>query len=160
MAHAIRSKQVRSPVTERIQSKPRLVSVPKSVSITPTAQPFDGRAGFTYYEVQVVYEDAGLKQTYPGVLDECLALELKAMLEPEVAPYPVRISWVAGWAKGFENFLRMNDRVTDMIQSVRSAERPGHEFLARLGQFGPYEGYAPQNSQAESVAPNLSEVRP
>ena len=88
MAHAIRSKQVRSPVTERIQSKPRLVSVPKSVSITPTVQSFDERAGFTYYEVQVVYEDAGLKQTYPGVLDECLALELKAMLEPEVAPYP------------------------------------------------------------------------
>lgn len=160
MAHAIRSKQVRSPAAERIQSKPRLFSVPKSVLIAPTLPPFDERAGFTYYEVRVVYEDAGFKQTYPGVLDECLALELKAMLEQEVAPYPVSISWVAGWAKGFESFLRMNDRVTDMIQSVRSAERPGHEFLARLGQFGPYEGYAPQNTQAGSVAPNLSEVRP
>lgn len=34
--------------------------------------------------VQVVYAEAGLKQTYSGVLDKSTALEFKAILEPEV----------------------------------------------------------------------------
>ncbi|WP_236218202.1 hypothetical protein [Pseudomonas rhodesiae] len=160
MAHAIRSKQVRSPVAERISSKPRLVRALKSVATVPTAQPFEARRGFTYFVVQVVYAEAGLKQTYPGVLDKGVALELKAMLEQDVSPCPVQIQWWAGMDDEFDSFLIVNDRMEDMVHSVRSAERPGHEFLARLGFFGPYEGYAPQNSQAESVAPNLSEVRP
>ncbi|MBA6043782.1 hypothetical protein [Pseudomonas lactis] len=115
-------------------------------------QPFEARRGFTYYEVQVIYEDAGFKRTYPGVQDEALALELKGMIEPEVAPYPVRILWIAGQEDEVESFLRMESRATDMIKSVRSADRPGQEFMARLGLFGPYEGYAPQNAQSENVA--------
>jgi hypothetical protein len=133
MAHAIRSKQVRSPVAERVSPKPRLVRALKSVTTSPTAQPFEVRRGFTYYVVQVVYAEAGLKQTYPGVLDECMALELKAMLEQEVSPCPVQIQWWAGM---------------------------DHEFLARLGFFGLYEGYVPQNIQSENVAPKSSEVQP
>lgn len=160
MAHAIRSKQVRSPVVERAQPKPRLVSTLKSVATSPTEQPLEVRRGFTYYAVQVVYAEAGLKQTYPGVLDKCMALELKALLEQEVSPCPVQIQWWAGMGDEFDSFLIGNERMEDMIQSVRSAERPGHEFLARLGFFGPYEGYAPQNLQSENAAPNSLEVRP
>lgn len=160
MAHAIRSKQVRSPVLERAQPKSRLVRALKSVATSPTAQPFEARRGFTYYVVQVVYAEAGLKQTYPGVLDKSVALELKALLEQEISPCPVQIQWWAGMDDEFDAFLIGNERMEDMIKSVRSADRPGHEFLARLGFFGPYEGCAPQNSRAESVALNLSEVRP
>lgn len=104
-------------------------------------QPFEVRRGFTYYEVQVIYKEAGFKRSYPGVQDEMLAFELKEMLEPENVPYPVRLVWIAGQEAEAERFLRMESRVTDMIKSVRSADRPGHEFMARLGQFGPYEGY-------------------
>lgn len=141
MAHAIRSKQVRSPVVERTQSKPRLVRTLKSVATSPTAQSFEARRGFTYYVVRVVYEEAGLTQTFSGVLDKSTALEFKAILEPEVYPHPVQIQWWAGMDSEFDRFLIGDERMTDMIQSVRSAERPGHEFLARLGHFGPYEGY-------------------
>lgn len=118
----------------------------------PLRQPFEATRGFTFYEVQVVYEDAGTKLTFPGVQDESLALELKEMIEPEVAPYPVRILWIAGQGEEVERFLRMESRVTDMIKSVRSADRPGQEFMARLGRFGPYEGYAPRSAQAQNVA--------
>lgn len=82
------------------------------------------------------------------------------MLEKEVAPHPVQIQWWAGMDAEFDNFLVGNERIEDMIQSVRSAERPGHEFLVRLGCFGRYEGYAPQKIQSENVAPNSLEVRP
>ncbi|WP_138449814.1 hypothetical protein [Pseudomonas edaphica] len=142
MAHAIRSKQVRSPVVERVQPKPRLARALKSVATSPTAQSFEARRGFTYYVVKVIYANAGLQQTFPGVLDKCVALEFKAMLETEVAPYPVQIQWWAGMEAEFDSFLVGNDRMEDLIQSVRSAERPGHELLARLGCFGRYEGYA------------------
>lgn len=124
-------------------------TTPPKAQHPAAAQPFEVRRGFTYYEVQVIYEDAGLKRSYPGVQDESLAMELKAMLEPEHAPCPVRIVWVAGHEYEVEDFLRMECRVTDMIKSVRSADRPGHEFLARLGFFGPYEGYAPQNHTSQ-----------
>lgn len=160
MAHAIRSKQVRSPVAERVAPKPRLVRALKSVTTSSTEQPFEVLRGFTYYVVQVVYVEAGLKQTYPGVLDECMALELKAMLEQEVSPCPVQIQWWAGMDDEFDNFLAKNERMEDMIRSARSAERPGHEFLARLGYFGLYEGYAPQKIQSENVALKSAEVQP
>lgn len=133
-------------------SHPKNTTAPPKAQHLPPRQPFEARRGFTYYEVQVVYEDVGIKRTYPGVQDESLALELKGMIELEVAPYPVRILWIAGQEEEVERFLRMESRVTDMIKSVRSADRPGHEFMARLGQFGPYEGYAPQNAQSENVA--------
>ncbi|WP_219268851.1 hypothetical protein [Pseudomonas sp. Xaverov 259] len=142
MAHAIRSKRARSPVAERVQLNRRLVRAQKNVTASPTAQSFEARRGFTYYVVQVVYEEAGLKQTYPGVLDKCVALEFKAMLEKEVFPHPVQIQWWAGMDSEFDSFLIGDERMTDMIQSVRSAERPGHELLARIGHFGSYEGYS------------------
>jgi hypothetical protein len=126
---------------------PENTTAPPKAQQSVPRQPFEDRRGFTYYEVQVIYEDAGLKQTYPGMQDETLALELKAMIEPEVAPYPVRILWIAGHGDESGDFLRMESRVTDMIKSVRSADRPGHEFMARLGQFGPYTGLAGGSAQ-------------
>ena len=131
---------------------PENSTTPSEAQHQPPRQPFEHRKGFTYYEVQVIYEDAGFKRSYPGVQDKSLALELKTMIEPEVAPYPVRIVWAGGHEDEVERFLRMEGRVTDMIKSVRSADCPGREFMARLGQFGPYEGYAPQNAQSENVA--------
>lgn len=121
--------------------KSESTTAPPKAQHQPPRQPFEVRRGFTYYEVQVIYKESGFKRSYPGVQDEMLALELKEMLEPENVPYPVRLVWIAGQEAEAERFLRMESRVTDMIKSVRSADRPGHEFMARLGQFGPYEGY-------------------
>ncbi|MCJ7957239.1 MAG: hypothetical protein MUW57_11980 [Pseudomonas sp.] len=134
-------------------------TTPLKAQHLPSRQRPEPLRGFTYYSVQVIYDDAGLKRTYPGVQDKHLALELKEMLEPENAPYPVRLLWIAGQENEVDAFLRMESRVIDMIKSVRSAERPGHEFMARLGQFGPYEGYAPRSEQSENVARD-SGVRP
>lgn len=116
------------------------IAPPKAQHL-PLRQRPEPLRGFTYYSVQVIYEDAGIKRTYPGVQDEALALELKAMLEPEHGHRPVRLLWIAGQEEEAESFLRMESRVTDLIKSVRSEDRPGHEFMARLGEFGPYEGY-------------------
>lgn len=123
------------------------ITAPSKAQHPRSMQRISAIQGFTYYEVQVIYEDAGFKRSYPGVQDESLALELKAMLEPENAPYPVRLAWIAGQEAEVERFLRMESRVIDMIKSVRTADRPGHEFMARLGQFGPYEGYAGGSAQ-------------
>ena len=129
---------------------------PKNTTAPPKAQHLPrsvaDRAGFTYFEVQVVYEEARSKRSYPGLLDEAVARELKSILEQEVCSHSVRIIWAAGWSAEFEEFLRMDERMTDLIKSVRSAERPGYELCARLGQFGPYEGYAPQNDETHNVA--------
>lgn len=136
---------------------------PKNTTAPPKAQHLPKSlaecAGFEYFEVQVIYEEAGFKHSYPGLLDEDFAKELKAMLEPEVYPNPVRIIWAGGWAPEFDRFLRMDGFMTDLIKSVRSAELPGNELRARLGQFGPYEGYAPRSAQSQNVAPD-TEVQP
>lgn len=116
-------------------------------------------AGFEYFKVIVAFEDTGCGHSYPGLLDEEIAKELKSMLDPDVYPNPVRIIWAAGWAAEFDRFLRMDGFMTDLIKSVRSAERPGNELRARLGQFGSYEGYAPQNAQSENVARDSAEGR-
>ncbi len=117
---------------------------PKNTTAPPKAQHLPrsvaDRTGFTYFQVQVVCEETGSKRPYPGVLDEAIAQELKSILEQEVSPHSVRIIWAAGWSAEFEEFLRMDERMTDLIKSVRSAERPGYELCARLGQFGDYEG--------------------
>jgi hypothetical protein len=139
------------------------MSHPKNTTALPKAQhlprSLSDRTGFTYFEVQVVYEEAGFKRSYPGVFDESIARELKSILEQEVSPRSVRIIWAAGWSAEFEEFLRADERMTDLIKSVRSAERPGYELCARLGQFGPYEGYSPHSVQSENVARN-SGVQP
>ncbi|TWR71854.1 hypothetical protein [Pseudomonas marginalis] len=139
------------------------MSHPKNTTAPPKAQhlprSLSDRAGFTYFEVQVVYEEAGFKRSYPGVLDEAIARELKSILEQDVSPRSVRIIWAAGWSAEFEEFLRMDERMTDLIKSVRSAERPGYELCSRLGQFGPYVGYAPRSAQSQNVAPD-TEVQP
>jgi hypothetical protein len=139
------------------------MSRPKNTTAPPKAQQLPKSlaecAGFEYFEVQVVGADAGFKHSYPGLLDEAIAKELKSMLEPEVYPNSVGIIWAAGWADQFEGFLRTDGVMTDLIKSVRSAERPGNELRARLGQFGPYEGYAPRSARSEIVARD-SEVLP
>ena len=130
---------------------------PKNTTAPPEAQQAQSKRynecqGFEYFEVQVIHAVEGFKTSYPGVLDEALAIEFKAMLDVEFEPSSVRIAWVAGWKQDIERVRRMSERMTDMIKSVRSAARPGLELRARLGQFGPYEGYAPQNAQSENVA--------
>ncbi len=100
--------------------------------------------GFTYYEVQVTFKAEGLRQTFPGLQSEPLADEFRSILEPVFAPNPVRIVWAAGQEEEADAFLIAESRLTDMIISVRTADRPGHELLSRLGYFGPYEGCAPQ----------------
>lgn len=133
------------------------MSHPKNTTAPPRAQqssqerPYPSLRGFEYFVVQVVHETEGFKTSFPGVLDESLAMELRSMLQTEFSPDSVQVVWVAGWDAELSTVLRMSDRMTDMIKSVRSAERPGREFLERLGRFGPYLGYASQNSTDQNV---------
>lgn len=138
---------------------PKNTTAPPGAQHIPVELPTWNGGGFEYWEVQVRYETEGRKVIYPGVLDKDLAYEFQEMLRDEVQPGVVTIIWAAGVAPEYELFELRSDRMRDLIVSVRSAVRPGYEFLARLGQFGPYEGYATQNDESENVSRTSAEVR-
>lgn len=139
---------------------------PKNTTAPPGAQhiPLESSAsdiaGFEFWEVRVRYEEEGSTRIFPGVLEEKLAYELRDILRPEVSPGVVGVIWAGAEGRNYAWFEARSDQVCDMIISVRTAERPGHEYLARLGQFGPYEGYATQNAESENVSRTTSEVQP
>lgn len=127
---------------------PKINTAPPKEQLGDSARSLGMLIGFTYYEVQVLFKAEGLRQTFPGLQSESLAGEFRSILEPVFAPNPVRIVWAAGQEEEAPGFLLAESRLTDMIMSVRTADQPGRELLARLGYFGPYEGLAPQNSDA------------
>ena len=133
-------------------SHPKNTTAPPEAQQTTFKSPRGGIAGFEYWEVRVRYEEEGLTSVFPGVLDEDLAYEFVDILRPEVSPGVVSVIWAGGLGCDYAFFKARSDRVSDLIISVRTAERPGHEYLARIGQFGPCVGYATQNSDCENVS--------
>lgn len=103
----------------------------------------------TYYQVTVMPAGDSVRLSMPGLRTEELAEELAQILRPCFPSRNVRVAWTAADpADNLDSFLDQNARMTDMIISVRSAASPGHELLSRLGYFGAYEGYAPQNERS------------
>jgi hypothetical protein len=100
--------------------------------------------GFTYYEIEILFREEQMRLRLPGLQSEAMAVELKSILEPVFPFQEIRIAWVAGMEEEFEEFLIGDSRFEDMIISVRTAERPGHELLARMGLWGAYKNLAPQ----------------
>ncbi|WP_311968888.1 hypothetical protein [Pseudomonas baltica] len=83
------------------------------------------------------------------ILDKNLALELRPAIASAVPDVRVIVQTCAGDAEDFEIVTPRAARNRDLIISCRSADRPGHEYLARLGQFGRYDPRqsAPQNEE-------------
>lgn len=135
---------------------------PKNTTAPPGAQditlvsPLSDISGFEFWEVRVRYEDEGVTRTFPGVLEEKLAFELRDILQAEVSPAVVDVIWAGAEGRDYAWFEARHDKICDMIISVRTAERPGHEFLARLGQFGPNVGYGIQKTESQSVSQTLA----
>lgn len=115
----------------------------------------DDLRGFIYYQVNV--RQCGVRlQGYP-IIWLGLAVELLEMLRPEYPEGVICIQKVAAELNEFADISLTSERQKDLIISVRTADRPGHEYLARLGSFGPYES-APRNEQSQIVARDASEV--
>ncbi|WP_149036681.1 hypothetical protein, partial [Pseudomonas syringae group genomosp. 7] len=121
---------------------------PKNTTAPPVAQeplelPSKTLCGFVYFSVDV--QSAAIRQTGLPILVKALAVELYLALSaefPEPA-YEVIIQTCAGHAEDFKSVQRRAARNKDLIISCRSAERPGHEYLARLGQYGEYDPRQP-----------------
>ena len=105
--------------------------------------------GFVYFTVDV--QNAVIRQTGLPILIKALAVELYLALVYEFpAPsFEVIIQPCAGDAEDFESIQRRAERNKDLIISCRSADRPGREYLSRLGQYGEYDPRqpAPRNEE-------------
>ncbi|MFJ4056545.1 hypothetical protein ACIPZC_24285 [Pseudomonas sp. NPDC089743] len=123
---------------------PKNTTAPSRAQHPPRSKKLGVLTGFTYYEIQILLREEQMRLRLPGLQSEGLALELKSILGPVFPSEEIRIAWVAGVEEEREEFLIADSRFADMIISVRSAERPGHELLARLGLWGAYQNLAPQ----------------
>lgn len=83
------------------------------------------------------------------ILDRALALELRSAIASAIPDVRVIVQACAGDAEDLKTVAPRAARNRDLIISCRSAERPGHEYLARLGQFGANDlrQSAPQNNE-------------
>ncbi|WP_341522972.1 hypothetical protein AABC73_06880 [Pseudomonas sp. G.S.17] len=129
------------------------MSQPKNTTAPPLTQlpaiQDDDLRGFIYYQVNVRQDGIGL-QGYP-IIWLGLAIELLEMFRPEYPEGRLYIQKVAAELSEFDEISQSSERHKDLIFSVREAERPGHEYLARLGYFGEYDS-APQNEKQQIVA--------
>jgi len=123
---------------------PKNTTAPSRAQHQPRSQKLGVLTGFTYYELQILLREEQMRLRLPGLQSEELAVELKSILEPVFPSEEIRIAWVAGVEEEREEFLIVDSRLADMVISVRSAECPGHELLARLGFWGAYQNLAPQ----------------
>lgn len=115
--------------------------------------------GFVWYCVDQILPNLRI-QGQP-ILDKDLALELRAAIAPWVPDFRVIIQTCAGDAEDFEIVAPRAARNRDLIISCRSADRPGLEYLARLGQFGRYDPRqsAPQNDEVPFRGANVGSGR-
>lgn len=127
---------------------------PKNTTAPPVAQepaeiPYKIPSSFIYYTVDV--QTPVIRQTGLPILVKALAVELYLALSVEFpAPkFEVIIQACAADAEDRKSFERRASRNKDLIISCRSADRPGYEYLARLGQYGEYDPRhsAPQNEE-------------
>ncbi|RMN59599.1 hypothetical protein [Pseudomonas savastanoi] len=126
----------------------------KNTTAPPVAQepseiPNKTPSGFIYYTVDV--RTPVIRQTGLPILVKALAVELYLALSIEFRDprFEVIIQACAADAEDRKSFERRAARNKDLIISCRSADRPGHEYLARLGQYGEYDPRqpAPQNEE-------------
>lgn len=124
---------------------------PKNTTAPPGTQASTGQdaaddmpRGFIWFSVDRVLPN--IRITGFPVLNKGLAVELYEMLCPELKNERVVIQPCAGDSQDFQLVSQQAARHKDLILSCRSAERPGHEYLARIGHFGRYNP-APQNEQ-------------
>ncbi len=127
---------------------------PKNTTAPPRAQESsdiqveaDMPLGLIWFTVDQVLPNIRI-QGMP-ILDKNLALELRPAIASAVPDVRVIVQTCAGDAEDFEIVTPRAARNRDLIISCRSADRPGHEYLARLGQFGRYDPRqsAPQNEE-------------
>lgn len=106
-------------------------------------------SGFIYYTVDV--RTPAIRQTGLPILVKALAVELYLALSVEFQEqgFEVIIHACAADAEDRKSFELRASRNKDLIISCRSADRPGHEYLARLGQYGEYDPRqpAPRNEE-------------
>lgn len=83
------------------------------------------------------------------IFDKDLALELRSAIASAVPEFRVIVQVCTGDAEDLKTVAPRAARNRDLIISCRSAKRPGHEYLARLGQFGAYDPRqsAPRNDE-------------
>lgn len=127
---------------------------PKNTTAPPVAQepaelPYKIPRGFIYFSVDL--QTPVIRQTGLPILVKALAVELYLALSVEFRDSGVEviIQAYAADAEDRKSFERRASRNKDLIISCRSADRPGHEYLARLGQYGEYDPRqpAPQNEE-------------
>ena len=129
---------------------------PKNTTAPPVAQepseiPNKIPRGFIYYTVDV--QTPVIRQTGLPILVKALAVELYLALSVEFRDpgFEVIIQACAADAEDRKSFERRASRNKDLIISCRSADRPGHEYLARLGQYGEYDPRQPAPQKATSA---------
>lgn len=127
---------------------------PKNTTAPPGAQvssdipvEADMPRGFVWFTVDQVLPNIRI-QGMP-ILDRALALELRSAIASAIPDVRVIVQACAGDSEDIKTVAPRAARNRDLIISCRSSGRPGHEYLARLGQFGPYDPRqsAPQNEQ-------------
>jgi len=111
------------------------MSQAKNTTAPPTAQ-VSVEPCFGYWVVMVKQS----KMTLQGVplISKGLAVELARMLLPE---FPGRELYVQAFnfpAELSDELKTVASRNKDMVISCRSADRPGHEYISRLGHQGMY----------------------
>jgi hypothetical protein len=111
------------------------MSRPENTTAPPTAQEPD--RGLIFYLVMVKQS----KMTLQGqpLWSRELAEELLIMLQPEFPDRDLYIQPYSAPAAAFADIAGTCERHKDMVVSCRSAEHPGHEYLARMGILAMYD---------------------
>lgn len=99
-------------------------------------------------------------QTLP-MLNKGLAVELLEMFAMEFPKESLRILQFGAPIEDLDGIKLVASRNKDLIISIRSAERPCHEYWARLGFWGEYSrsSSAPQNGISQNVAQTSVEAQ-
>lgn len=113
------------------------------VAQEPAVLPYKIPRGFIYFSVDL--QTPVIRQTGLPILVKALAVELYLALSVEFRDSGVEviIQACAADAEDHKSIARRASRNKDLIISCRSADRPGHEYLARLGHYGQYDPLQP-----------------
>lgn len=127
---------------------PKNTTAPPGAQVSPDIPVEAGISrGVVWYCVDQILPNLRI-QGQP-ILDKDLALELRSAIAPAVPEFRVIVQACASDAEDLKTVAPRAARNRDLIISCRSAKRPGHEYLARLGQFGAYDPRqsAPRNDE-------------
>ena len=133
-------------------------SIAPSLAQESMASDVDIPQGFIWFTVDQVMPHLRI-QGCP-ILNKGLAVELYMSLAAQLSGVRIVIQACAGDAEDYRLVSVQASRHKDLIISCRSADSPGHEYLARMGQFGEYDPFqaAPQNEPVPSRGAQGGEV--